>query len=276
MGHFRVRKAPPGLVYLQEIVQRFASLPYENISKIIKANAHWEKQERLIRLPDEVIHDHISSQLGGTCFSLTFFLHAILSESGFRCYPVMADMRAGNNIHCCMIIILEGLKYLVDPGYLLTRPMELNPEKPRLFNTEFTGVELRYNAQHQGYDLFTFNELDMKWRYRFKDRPVSGEEFLQHWLASFHWNSMHYLCLTKVCNNGILYIRKDFMRETTYSKKKNYNIKRNLPAAVQENFGIDKLIVEQAQVALSENLEKERVSGLWVPRKAKEACSSDE
>jgi arylamine N-acetyltransferase len=267
--HFHVNTETPGLALLEEILHHFAGLPYENISKIIKANAHWGEYTRSIRLPEEVIADHISCQLGGTCFSLTFFLQAILSNSGFECYPVMADMRAGNNIHCCMIVLMDGRKYLVDPGYLLTRPMELNPDNPRLFNTKFAGVELRYDTQQKTYELYTFNELEMKWRYRFRDKPVADQEFLQHWLASFRWNSMHYLCLTKVYDNGLLYIRKDFMRETRFSKKKNYNVKHNLPEAVEDNFGIDREIVAKAQAALSDNLEKERESGLWVPRGVK-------
>jgi hypothetical protein len=46
------------------------------------------------------------------------------------------------------------------------------------------------------------------------------------------------------------------MRETTFSGKKNFNVKRTLHAAIQENFGIDKQIVEQAEVALNENLRR--------------------
>ncbi|MFQ6113711.1 MAG: arylamine N-acetyltransferase, partial [bacterium] len=261
MDFFRLRAENPALSFLQEILVHFSNIPYENISKIIKLNQAWDSREK-IRLPEEVIDEHVAFKLGGTCFSLTFFLQTILTQNGFVCYPVMADMRAGRNIHCCLIVILDSLKYLVDPGYLLTQPMEMNPRKRRLYRTEFTGVELRFDARSQRYDLFTFNRNEMKWRYRFQDKPVLPNEFLQHWLASFTWNTMHGICLTKVMNGGLIFVHKTFMRETAFTGKRNFNIKRNYHATINEIFGIDKQLIEQAQVALNENLERERALGL--------------
>lgn len=265
MDFYRLRAKSPQFSFLQEILEDFANIPYENLSKIIKLNKAWDAQDK-IRLPEEVIEDHVTFRLGGTCFSLTFFLQSILSQNGFICYPIMADMRAGRNIHCCLIVILHSVKYLVDPGYLLTQPMEINPQSPRLFRTEFAGVELRFDAKNKTYNLYTFNKNEIKWRYRFQDRPVSSEEFLQHWLASFGWNSMHGICLTKVTNGGFIFVRKTFMRETTFTEKRNFNIKKNYHDAINEIFGIDKQLIEQAQVALRGNFEKERALGLWVPK----------
>ncbi len=273
LDYFHLPHKNPDLVFLQEILQHFAQIPYENISKIIKLNQNWDSDLTRIRFPEEVIENHISSKLGGTCFSLTFFLQSILAQNGFTCYPVMADMRAGANSHCCLIVIVGSVKYLVDPGYLLTQPMEINPQNPKLFRNAFSGVELRFDGTTATYNLFTFNKNDSRWRYRFQDRSVSSEEFLQHWLASFGWNSMHGICLTKVMKDGMLYIRKDFMRETTFSERKNFNIKRNYHAAIQENFGIDKQLVEQAQTALRENLEWKKELGLWIQRKEPDSVS---
>ncbi|MFQ5769548.1 MAG: arylamine N-acetyltransferase [bacterium] len=265
MDYFRLHPKNPQLHFLEEILEHFAKIPYENISKIMKLNQAWDSHNKL-RLPEEVIESHVSFKLGGTCFSLTFFLQCILTLHGFTCYPVMADMRAGRNFHCCLIVMLDSLKYLVDPGYLLTRPMAINPQKPRLFRSEFTGVELRYDTQSEKYDLFTFTKNEIKWRYRFQDRCVAPEEFLQHWLASFQWNSMHGICLTKVMDGGLIYIHKNFMRETTFAGKRNYHIKKNYHATINDIFGIEKEIIEQAEVALEENLEMERGLGLWVPK----------
>ncbi|MFQ5709276.1 MAG: arylamine N-acetyltransferase [bacterium] len=267
MDYFRLRAQKPERSFLGEILTHFAKLPYENLSKIIKLRENWQSDVNKIRLPEEVIAGHVENKLGGTCFSLTFFLQSILTQCGFVCYPVMADMRAGRNIHCCLIVIVDSVKYLVDPGYLLTQPMELNPQKPRLYRTEFAGVELRFDSQTQRYDLLTFNNNEMKWRYRFQDRPTPSDEFLQHWLASFGWNSMHGICLTKLTRQGLIFVHKTFMRETTFSGKRNLNIKRNYHATIHEVFGIDKQLVEQAQEALAANLAMERALGLWVPER---------
>ncbi|NIR47222.1 hypothetical protein GWO43_01890 [candidate division KSB1 bacterium] len=255
---FKLPRKPATLNFLAEILEQFARIPYENISKIIKYNQSWHPDFNDIRLPEEVIDDHITHRLGGTCFSLTFFLQCILTQSGYLCYPVMADMRAGPNIHCCLIVILDSVKYLVDPGYVLTQPMEINPQKPKLYRTEFAGVELQFDQSNLHYNLFTFNKNETKWRYRFRDRAVPLDEFSQHWLASFGWNSMHGICLTKVMKGGLIFVHKNFMRETTFTGKKNFNIRKDYHARIHDIFGIGKQIIEQGRAALEENLKRER------------------
>jgi arylamine N-acetyltransferase len=261
LNHFKLAGSKPDLRQLRIILRHYSKIPYENISKIIRQDQFWQEDAWRVRLPEEVMQDYITKHLGGTCFSLTFFLQSILICSGYTCYPVMADMRAGKNIHCCVIALLKGKKYLIDPGYLLNQPMEISPKDSRLYKTEFTGVELRHSGEKDSYNLFTFSQQSNKWRYRFTDRPVAQDEFLQHWLASFNWNSMHALCLTKSTDNSLLYIRKNFMRETTLSGKKNYNIKRNLHEAIHRHFGIDREIVEQALAALQQNMQRKKSAG---------------
>ena len=272
MDHFSLSQKRPMLKFLQEIIERFASIPYENLSKIIKLNTLWDAETK-IRLPEEIIDEHIALHLGGTCFSLTFFLQTILTLNDFLCYPVMADMRAGRNIHCCVVVILEGKKYLVDPGYLLHQPMEINPEKPKLYRTEFTGVELRYDPQSRYYNLFTFDENETQWRYRFQDTPTPPDEFLHHWYDSFWKPTLHGILLTKVTKDGRIYIHKAFMRETTFHGKWNTNIKKNYHAAIHDIFGIDPQLIEQAQAALKENLAKERELRLFLPKNHKDIKS---
>ena len=267
IDYFKLTLSRPGLIFLHELLENFAVMPYENISKIIKyhQSADWEHPR--IRLPEEVIADHIDYGLGGTCFSLTYYLQSILVQCGFNCYPVMADMRAGKNIHCCLIVILDGKKHLIDPGYLLTQPMELNLSKPRLYKTEFTGVELRFDKHSQQYQLHTFDKHEAKWRYSFRDEPASPQEFLQHWLHSFTRNSMNGICLSRIMKNGLLFVNRNFMRETTFAGKKYINIKKNYHSAINEYFGIDRQVIEQAQAALAANLRRRKELGLWVESK---------
>jgi arylamine N-acetyltransferase len=243
---------------LREILAGFAHLPYENLSKIIKFNRCGENSAQRLRLPEEVVEDHLRWRLGGTCFSLTFFLQTILLHHGFACYIVMGDMRAGRNIHCALVVLLEGVKHLVDPGYLLRQPMALDPARPRLYHTEFTGVELRFEPLNEAYDVCTFNRQEIKWRYRFADRPTPPEEFLEHWQASFHRNSMHGLCLTRATADELIFIHKDFMRITSLEGKRNVPIKRNYHETIQQLFGIAPEYVEQAMAALRENMARER------------------
>lgn len=266
--HFNLSRQTPDFVFLQEIIAKFTHIPYENISKIIKLSQEWSTGTK-IRLPNQVIEDHLALNLGGTCFSLTFSLQTILLESGFTCYPVMAHMRAGRNIHCALIVELKGLKYLVDPGYLLNEPILLEAATRRIYHREFGGVELRYTRETDTYDMFTFENQDIKWRYQFQNRVCPPHEFLQHWTASFTKPMMHGICLTRITKNGIIYIHKQFMRQTTDQGKKNFKLKSNYHETINNLFGIDKQVVEQAQDALKLNMKKEIEFGIFVPRKNK-------
>jgi hypothetical protein len=169
-------------------------------------------------------------------------------------------MRAGPNVHCALIVLLDGAKYLVDPGYVLDRPLLIDPQRARIHHTDFTGVELVYDAALQKYDLHTFSRRETKWRYSFADRPTSMTEFLEHWQASFGRNSMHGLCLSCARGDELIYIHNGFMRETSWQGKRNFNIQKNLHAAIEERFGIPAEFVERAQAALQENLNRERCS----------------
>jgi len=263
-SHFALPRRPASLQHLQSILVAFSHLPYENLSKIIKLNQHGDDPARL-RLPAEIIEDYRRWHLGGTCFSLTFLLQSILAHSGYACYPVMGDMRAGRNVHCALIVMLDGAKYLVDPGYVLDRPLLVDPLGARIHHTDFTGIELAHDAAQQNYHLYTFNRQDAKWRYAFADRPAPMPEFLAHWQASFGRKNMHGLCLSRARSGELIYIHDGFMRETSWQGKRNFNVKRNLHAVIEERFGIPAEFVEQAQGALQENLRRERAENNGIP-----------
>ncbi len=264
--YFKLKNGSPDPLFLQRILGAFARLPYENVSKIIKLNQHFDQADRRIRLPEEVMEDHVDWHLGGTCFALTYFLQAVLVQNGFMSYPVMAHMRAGENIHTANIVVFGGKKYLVDPGYLLNHPMELSTARPRFYKTPSTGVELQFDAVSGFYNVFTFDHAALKWRYRFRDEPVPWRDFLSHWQASFFRPSMHGISLTRATPEGLIFVHKNFMREVRLGEKRNVKIKENYPGVIARVFGISPELVEQAQVALDENLRLEREWGLFKPK----------
>lgn len=266
--YFKLKSQRPGEAFLSAILAHFSRIPYENISKIIKWHEHFDDKNQF-RMPEEVMADHARWQLGGTCFSLTFFLQTLLCHNGFKCYPVTADMRAGQNIHSALIVSMQQKKYLVDPGYLLNRPMLMDPQQPRMYRTEHTGIELQFDSATRRFHLFTFDRHGSKWRYSFMDVPVTPKKFLHHWQESFHRNSMHGISLTKIQQDGLIYIHKNFMRKTNPAGKENFNIRQNYHETIHSVFGIKPEIVEQALYALDNNLRRERELGLFVKEKAR-------
>lgn len=269
-GHFSFFPGPPGLDGLGEILSHFSKFPYENLSKTIRHHEAAELEKKL-RFPIEVMDGYARHRFGGTCFSLTFFLQTLLAHAGYRCYPVMADMKWAPNSHCAMIVLLDGRRYLVDPGYLLNRPMEMTLEKPRVHDSEFTGVELvRFGFGDSAVcEVRTFNRTEIKSRYRFRDIPCPDAEFLRHWTDSFGWNSMHGLCLTRAEKGRMVYIHKHYMRESTFEGKRSFKIRNNYHESIRRAFGIEAEMTERALAALDANMARERELGLWKPREKK-------
>lgn len=242
-GHFGLELEEPGPGLLRAMITDYSNIPYENLTKIISKFSGEEFSLRR-RMPDEVIEGYIRSRTGGTCFSLTFCLGSILSGAGFRCYPVMADMKKPN-IHCALTVCIGRKKYLVDPGYLLGEPVELTGETAEV-ETPFGAVEIRPRGK-MNYDLYTVAGTERKWRYRLKMTPVPKDLFMKYWERSFSMPMMNSVQLTRLSRKGHLYIRDHHLRFRTGDRKINENIRHNIERKIESEFGIPGEITGQAR-----------------------------
>lgn len=242
-GHFGISAGDPDLDLLKAVVSSYSQVPYENVTKIIRKFNEPDPALRL-RSPEEVISGFVESHTGGTCFSLTWCLGAILSSAGYKCYPAMADMKR-RNIHCALVVRIGRKKYLVDPGYLLGDPVELTSD-PVIIPTSFGKVELRPRGA-ASYDLFTIAGGEKNWRYRLRTTPVSKASFFRYWQASFSLPMMNSLQLTKLTPGGHLYIRDHHLRLRREDTKINENIRADLEHRIETEFGIPGDITAEAR-----------------------------
>jgi len=257
LSHFKLPGGDPDLDVLRGIISCYANIPYENVTKIIRKFTASTPAERL-RRPVEVVTGYIDQHTGGTCFSLTYCLGSILSKAGYECYPVMADMKRPN-IHCALVVLHGGRRFLVDPGYLLGEPVELSGA-PFTMTTSFGTVELRPRSGER-YDLFTVTGSERKWRYRVKTAPVSHALFLRYWQESFSLPMMNSLQLTKLTEHGHLYIRNHHLRLRRADSKLNENIRKNLESRIEAEFGIAASITAEAREYIESMKRSWRSSG---------------
>ena len=241
--HFHIAGDEPQLELLRAVITHFAEIPYENLTKMIKKFTVSDPSERL-RRPSEVMEGFVERHTGGTCFSLTYCLGAILQNAGFRCHPAMADMKR-RNIHCALIVIIGQRRYAVDPGYLLGEPVELTG-RPVSIATSFGTVELRPRGGTR-YDLYTVTGSERKWRYRLKATPVSKPLFMRYWQESFTLPMMNSLQLTRLTGEGHLYIKNHHLRLRKGEKKLNENIRSTLEARIEREFGISAGVTAEAR-----------------------------
>ena len=227
---------PRGIEFLRELAAGFAEFPYENISKIIKVSNAGSLRDA-IRLPTEVVTDHIERNFGGTCFSLTFLFERVLASLGFDCYRVMADMRSGRNVHCLVVVREGGTKYIIDPGYALYEVIALPAGGGERVRCPHATVEVQDGGAGT-YDLWTEDASGRKWRYRFEDRPVDDRAFEDHWLASFGKSTLHNICLTRMTPRGHIYLRKDFFKFTSPTSIEKRRVAGGCERLIEEEFGI--------------------------------------
>jgi arylamine N-acetyltransferase len=255
--HFRVPAGEPDIELLRALIESFSVVPYENLTKIIKKFTSQGPKDRL-RGPEEVLTGHIEHHTGGTCFSLTYCLGAVLTGAGYRCHTVMADMKRPN-IHCALVVHIDGKRYLVDPGYLLGEPVELGDGTVTV-PTSFGTVELRPRAGER-YDLLTVSGGETKQRYQVKTVPVPRSLFLRYWQESFSLPMMNSIQLTKLTRSGHLYIRDHHLRLRRGDEKLNENIRSELEQRIEREFGIPAGITSEVRDHL------ERMKQSWRTKK---------
>jgi arylamine N-acetyltransferase len=243
-----------GPAFLRRLALRFSRFPYENISKIVKLGNSSDLRE-CMRLPEEVVIDHLERNFGGTCFSLAFLLERMLRVSGFHCYKVMADMNSGRNVHCLVVVTEGGVKCMIDPGYALYEVIPLPGGGVRRVTCPHAVVEVERSGAG-AYNVWTNDSTGRKWRYRFRDDPVSDADYETYWMASFGKPTLNNICLTRITPQGHLYFRKDYSRFASRDAISKRRVREGVEIYIQEEFGIGGDWVSLAQKILNERRER--------------------
>ncbi len=248
LEQFDYVEAKPSLEHSAEVSRYFSRLPYENISKILKRGQ--ELGIKRLRLPDEVTSDHFEWHAGGTCFSLTYFLCGIYTILGYDAKPLICHLNWGENTHSALALQFNGARYLVDPGYMIFRPLPLKKTDEEARLSAETGLSLKFDTELDEYAVYTYRKSQFVRRYRFGDNPVSWEQFSKFWEDSFSLPGMEELTLTRVEGQEMIFVQGDFIKITspeTIQKIREGNLAENL---IKERFGIPLEKLEEARYVL--------------------------
>ncbi len=185
----------------------FARLPFENLTKIIK-DAEAGRVEEARRTPAEVLADHWQHGAGGTCFALTSTMLHLVRALGFQAEPILADRRYGADTHSAFLVWLDGKPHLVDPGYLIVKPLPLPTSGEVRIATPFNELILVAKDGGAKVELYTLQDKHTTYRLTFKTAPVDAGEFLRAWDVSFDADMMRYPVLSRVVGNRQIYFQK--------------------------------------------------------------------
>ena len=243
---FHVATENKSLAALTEIARAFATLPYENLSKVIRY-AEAGNSEDARESPSDIIHGHFQWGTGGTCFSLTATLLHLVRSLGFEAEPILADRPYGPNTHCALRVMVEGQPHLLDPGYLIVRPIPIAQSGQTIVDTAFNSVSLAGQLSGQKLELATLESGGWKKRLTFKTDPVDAGEFLKAWDASFDWDMMHYPVLTRVVGNQQIYHRGLFEQTRSGIHVERHEVSADqLVKRIASQFGIAPEVISRA------------------------------
>lgn len=197
-------------VLLTSAARAFARLPFENLTKIIK-DAEAGRVEEARRTPAEVLADHWTLGTGGTCFALTSAMLHLVRGLGFEAEPILADRRYGADTHSAFLVWLDGKPHLLDPGYLIVKPLPLPRAGEVRIATPFNELLLIARDDGARVELHTIQDRQQTYRLTFKTAPVDAGDFLRAWDVSFDAEMMRYPVLSRVVGNQQIYFQKQHL-----------------------------------------------------------------
>lgn len=249
-AHFGLSADGEDLAALSRLCRAFAQLPYENLTKILKHSRTCTKARREV---DEVVADHILHGTGGTCFSLTAALVALLRAAGWSAAPILADRHYGVDTHCAVRVEVAGVAYLLDPGYLLVEPIPLAAAQagPLRIAAAAGAIELVPSATGERIDLLTIQGGQRSRRLTFKAAAVDERTFGRAWDESFAFDMMRYPVLTRHSGTSHLYLQANRMQVRGAAGTTREVIDPvALPQRIAAEFGIDARLVATALAVL--------------------------
>jgi arylamine N-acetyltransferase len=246
-ARFGIDPQLPGIARINQVAAAFACLPFENLTKIIKADRVTSPSSAM-RYPDEVIGDFLRWGTGGTCFSLTASVVGVLDALGIEAYPVLADRHYGPDTHCGIMLVQSGGEFLLcDPGYLLFAPVKVPREEPVTFENGFNRVELQPVHSGMRIELYTVVKGNRKLRLTFKLEPVADDAFGRAWERSFAFEMMSYPVLTRTESGCHQYLQANVLAVRNSQRTQRTILTRDKQIEFfTTSAGIDRNIVTRA------------------------------
>jgi hypothetical protein len=220
-------------------LRELSALPYENLSKIV-AFHQGGGGDKALGLAADWLEANRDTGAGGTCFSLTWWLRERIRAAGLDCAFLMGDKGGAKNVHCGLRFDWGGRAFLLDPGYLIFDPLPL-PEAGLSAAAWISPNEVRLedSPAEGAWRLWSGPRGQVKWRFDFRKRAVSEEEFLAHWKESYRLPMMRYPVLNRVRDGAQYYLQKRSLLVRSPEGGSMRKLSRpELLEALQVTFGI--------------------------------------
>lgn len=231
---------------LHQVAAAYARLPYENLSKILR-DRQTDQTDEVRRLPSDVLNDHYRLGTGGTCFSLTWTLLHLIRALGWEAEPILADRRYGPNTHSALVVWIDGVKHLLDPGYLLVDAIAFPKQGELIVPTSFHEMKLLPDQTGDRVQLQTIHQNQATYRLTYKTDPVDTSQFLKAWDESFQFEMMRYPVLSKIAEGKQFYLQKQSLLIRSKESTERIDVEPDKIAdTIQTVFGIHPSVVGES------------------------------
>lgn len=133
----------PTLRYLNYLISAYVrKVPWESVSRIVKRHTTPEIKYQP-RWPEEFWNSAMKFGYGGTCFESNLAFYSLLMSLGYEGYLTVNDMGETKKCHAATVILLGGVKYLVDITIPVHSAVRIDPEKAVRRRTNFHNYTIR-------------------------------------------------------------------------------------------------------------------------------------
>jgi hypothetical protein len=203
---FEAREIVPfhrsALERMQQIVRAFGPVLYENLSKIRRRAAFPGLESDCLETPAILLHDHLETGTGGTCYSMAYSLAGLLECAGIECYLTLNDIRGLTANHAAVVAIVEGVTWLCDPGVQFRVPAVFSPDRATTADNGYCMVHILPTEVAGDFNV----RLAMPggWAetpsFVFHSKPIEESTFRKVWLQSFNGPMMNTFHIFRHCD----------------------------------------------------------------------------
>lgn len=230
-------------LYKNQFFKLLSEIPYENVTKILRLPLSEEERLRTAR---NVLEGFKKMGTGGTCFSLVNLSREILSMDNIHIFPAMAKIQRDSFPHFFCILEVDNEMYLLDPGYLITAPVHIDPEKTIYFDNSVMTFKL--SPKDGVYTLYSTKGSQNKERYQFEIKPVSLSSFNEKWTQSYSY--MNAVTASRIINKRFIYICGNYVQIQEAGNVHKYRNIKKAYAYLEEYFGFTPDQVKEAEQLL--------------------------
>ena len=239
----------PNLETLNEIVyQHIRKFPFENISKL-----YYRKHLGRMHLPslEQFLSGNQRFKLGGTCYTVNYYLFQLLSYLGYKVKLCGADM-SRTNAHLAITAKINGQDYLVDVGYAAPfyKSIPLDNKHDEEISYGMDRFVISPRDEKNGNKLTLYRRGKIKDGYYLKPAQRHIEDFNLRIIESFNTRStfLNSLLLAKCMGSSFISVHNF---QLIISQKEDYFVEflpsaEKLVETIEQVFGIPKDITKDA------------------------------